>query len=160
MTRAEVQSMTVEAGEHSDQYRAKCFEKHGRSCVICDAEQGIIAHHVDGDRTNNTAANLRPMCRSCHRSVHHGTIPAWSEKLPEKSIIEPHKSGLSDDAHDVLVILAEDRANPRFMREETGMSKGRTDSVLTELCKDGLARRKVQGLYEITDDGRGELTDD
>jgi len=46
------------------------------------------------------------------------------------------------------------------MREETGMSKGRTDSVLTELCKDGLARRKVQGLYEITDDGRGELTDD
>jgi len=52
--------MTVETGEHSDQYRAKCFEKHGKTCVICDSEQDIIAHHVDGDRTNNSPANLRP----------------------------------------------------------------------------------------------------
>jgi len=67
---------------------------------------------------------------------------------------------LQDRDRAVLRVLSEGRANPMLIREETDLDKGEVNTVLVKLTRDGLARRKVQGLYEITDDGRRELTDD
>jgi len=44
-----------------------------------------------------------------------------------------------------------------LIREETDLDKGDVNTVLVKLTRDGLARRKVQGLYEITEDGRAEV---
>jgi DNA-binding PadR family transcriptional regulator len=67
---------------------------------------------------------------------------------------------LQDRDRAVLRVLSEGRANPMLIREETDLDKGQVNTVLVKLTRDGLARRKVQGLYEITDDGRRELADD
>lgn len=56
-----------------------------KTCVICGGQAEAI-HHVDGDRDNNTAKNLVPVCTSCHNQVHYGsteqTLP-WFAKLNE-----------------------------------------------------------------------------
>jgi len=66
---------------------------------------------------------------------------------------------LQDRDRAVLRVLSEGRANPMLIREETALDKGEVNTVLVKLTRDGLARRKVQGLYEITDDGREEVSD-
>jgi len=66
---------------------------------------------------------------------------------------------LKDRDRAVLRVLAEGRANPMLIREETDLDKGDVNTILVKLTRDGLARRKVQGLYEITEDGRAEVDD-
>ena len=61
---------------------------------------------------------------------------------------------LDDRDREALGVLAEGRANPMLIREETGLDKGAVNTVLVKLTRDGLAKRVVPGLYEITDDGR------
>lgn len=42
-------------------------------CVLCDvsyADRMVLIHHLDRDRRNNTATNLRLLCYTCHRLVH------------------------------------------------------------------------------------------
>lgn len=140
-------------------YRKTCFDAHGRECVVCGAGENLIAHHVNGNRSDSEVSNLRPMCRSCHRSVHHGSIEKWSCQLPETAIIETHPDGLRPYEFDVLAVLAGGRANPMLIREETDQDKGDVNSVLVKLTRDGLAKRVTTGLYEITDDGREVLDD-
>jgi hypothetical protein len=53
-------------------YRRICFEAHGRKCIPCGAE-ATLAHHIDHDRSNNVAENLRPMCKRCHQLEHNCT---------------------------------------------------------------------------------------
>ncbi len=65
-------------------YREKCFSTHGDECVVCD-DEADVAHHIDGNRENNDADNLAPLCYSCHQKVHsqkavaegwtHGKVP-------------------------------------------------------------------------------------
>lgn len=57
----------------------------------------------------------------------------------------------------VLRVLEDGRANPMLIREETSLDKGDVNTVLVKLTRDGLAARVVQGLYEITEDGKAEL---
>lgn len=64
-----------------DVYRETCFSEHGSECVVCGSGGDVIAHHVNGDRADNSPENLRPMCTSCHAEVHHGNIPEWSKKV-------------------------------------------------------------------------------
>lgn len=138
----------------SSQYRQIAFDAHGRECVVCGEGENLIVHHVNGDRRVNEPSNLRPMCQSCHRRVHHGSIEKWSKKLPERSIIEVSPDGLRPYEVETLGVLAEGRANPMLIREETDLDKGDVNSVLVKLTRDGLAKRVTTGLYEITDDGR------
>jgi len=143
----------------SQSYRGVCFNAHGRECVVCGTTENLIAHHVDGDRTNNDSENLRPMCRGCHRSVHHGADETWSPKLPERAIIENHATELRPYEYEPLKVLADGRANPYLRREETGLGKGDVNTVLNRLARAGLVRQVTRGLYEITDDGRREVAD-
>ncbi|WP_143095544.1 HNH endonuclease signature motif containing protein [Halopelagius inordinatus] len=55
----------------------------GRRVVICESTEQIVAHHVDGDRGNNTIENLEPVCQSCHGKIHTGAdgFEEWFEAL-------------------------------------------------------------------------------
>lgn len=64
---------------------------------------------------------------------------------------------IDDRDRDVLEVLANGRANPYLIREETGLSKGDANTVLVRLSRAGLIRQVTRGLYEITDDGRQKL---
>lgn len=54
----------------SQNYRERCLEEKGEQCRKCGATEGIIVHHIDGDRSNNRLENLLPLCWSCHQKVH------------------------------------------------------------------------------------------
>lgn len=71
----------------------------------------------------------------------------------------PSMADLNDRDQAVLGVLAEGRANPLLIREETDMAKGDVNSVLVKLTRDGLAKRVTTGLYEITADGREVLNE-
>jgi DNA-binding IclR family transcriptional regulator len=60
---------------------------------------------------------------------------------------------LDERDRDVLSVLAEGRANPYYIREQTGLNKGDTNTVLNRLARAGHVRQVTRGLYELTDDG-------
>lgn len=62
-------------------YRDVAFEAHGRECWKCGAEDELQVHHRDGDRTNNDAENLLPLCRTCHSNVHNGILEDLADEL-------------------------------------------------------------------------------
>ncbi len=62
---------TISNGETKTDYRRICFEHHGRKCLVCDEDLFTIAHHVNGDRTNNEPINLLPFCHTHHLYIHH-----------------------------------------------------------------------------------------
>lgn len=66
---------------------------------------------------------------------------------------------LNDRDKEVLSALAEGRANPMLLRVETDLDKGDVNTVLVKLTRDGLVKRVVQGLYEITDEGLEKVND-
>lgn len=61
-------------GRSSPTYRRLAFEAHGRFCVLCGSNRFVEVHHRDGNRENNNAANLQPLCKSCHRSAMHDCV--------------------------------------------------------------------------------------
>lgn len=68
-------------------YRKRAIEAKGRYCQICGSEDDIVVHHVDGDKENASLKNLLPVCKKCHKSIHHGRVgyEKWYQKLPESS---------------------------------------------------------------------------
>jgi len=59
-------------------YRSVVLADHADVvCSICGVRadavgySNICVHHVDGDRTNNTRANLVVVCKACHQNVVH-----------------------------------------------------------------------------------------
>lgn len=52
-------------------YRSICFYHHGKKCLLCNEELILEAHHIDGNRTNNTKENLIPLCPTHHQYIHH-----------------------------------------------------------------------------------------
>lgn len=42
----------------------------GTACGKCGSTDSLDLHHNDGNRTNNTAANLQTLCDSCHTEWH------------------------------------------------------------------------------------------
>jgi len=74
-------------------YRNKTFKEMGESCNICNSEENVVAHHIDGNRTNNDLDNLIPLCRSCHGKVHssarHGeSVDRLSDQLPQSVMLD------------------------------------------------------------------------
>ena len=55
----------------SREYRSVGLDEHGDKCAVCGAEEDAI-HHRDGDKTNNDASNLVPLCAEHHQKVHAG----------------------------------------------------------------------------------------
>lgn len=64
---------------------------------------------------------------------------------------------LEDRDREVLAVLKDGRANPKLIRDETGLDKGDANTVLVRLGRGGLVRQVTRGLYEITDEGREEI---
>ena len=60
---------------------------------------------------------------------------------------------LDDRDREVLAVLTEGRSNPYYIREQTGLNKGDTNTVLNRLARAGYVRQVTRGLYEITDPG-------
>src|SRR5262249_10631838 len=49
------------------------WKRDNACCVLCDvayADRAVYLHHIDRDRTHNTADNLVCLCYTCHRLVH------------------------------------------------------------------------------------------
>lgn len=68
-------------------YRNVCLETKGETCIICGSTESVVAHHIDGDRSNNTIDNLEPVCRPCHGKIHTGAegYEEWYEQLQESA---------------------------------------------------------------------------
>lgn len=49
--------------------KRECRKRYNYICQICGRE-GLDAHHIDLDETNNDPENLICLCRSCHERVH------------------------------------------------------------------------------------------
>jgi len=64
-------NITSSNGDTKTNYRAICFHAHGRACLICGEDLFVIAHHIDGNRTNNISENLIPLCHTHHLYIHH-----------------------------------------------------------------------------------------
>ena len=45
-------------------------QMRGPSCEACGTTLRLHAHHVDGQQTNNTPANIQTLCTYCHRFLH------------------------------------------------------------------------------------------
>jgi len=54
----------------------------------------------------------------------------------------------------VLSVLQEGRANPLYIREESGLAKQRVNESLERLRSAGWARKVTRGLYELVGDPR------
>jgi len=40
------------------------------TCEICFSKKNIVIHHIDKNRKNNDAVNLKVLCSSCHQKSH------------------------------------------------------------------------------------------
>lgn len=61
---------------------------------------------------------------------------------------------------DVLKVLADGRANPYLIREETGYGKGEINTVLNRLARAGCVEQVTRGLYEMTASGERRVRDE
>ena len=43
-----------------------------RSCVLCESGEWLHVHHIDGNHSNNVAANRVLLCARCHAELHRG----------------------------------------------------------------------------------------
>ena len=66
-------------------------------CEICkyrNRGSGLIqVHHIDGDKSDNSRANLQVVCAICHGSK-HGNSPLWPYAVSEaeKAELKTHHS--------------------------------------------------------------------
>jgi len=67
---------------------------------------------------------------------------------------------LDERDREVLAVLADGRANPYLIREETGLNKGDVNTVLNRLARLGYVEQVTRGLYEITAEGEGCVGND
>lgn len=61
-------------------YRVACFVEVGKVCYLCDSEEDIEVHHINGRRQDNKPENLIPLCESCHFDLHQTSRcdgPKW-----------------------------------------------------------------------------------
>lgn len=66
---------------------------------------------------------------------------------------------LDDRDRAVLEVMADGRANPYLIREETELDKGDVNTVLVRLARLGYVEQVTRGLYEITEEGREAVND-
>lgn len=46
-----------------------------KKCQTCGKKKGLIRHHVDENPQNNSAANVKILCRKCHNHLHSAMRP-------------------------------------------------------------------------------------
>jgi len=60
----------------------------------------------------------------------------------------------SNGEEQVLDVLRDGRANPLYIREQTGLEKGNVEYFLSQLTTAGWVRKLTTGLYELKEDPR------
>jgi hypothetical protein len=92
----------------SSTYRKRCLREKGAECMLCGATDSVVAHHIDGDRLNNSLDNLIPVCRSCHGLIHAGSdgFEHWYQKLAEHA--QRPRGSIKDERQGIRMFLPED----------------------------------------------------
>lgn len=125
-------------------YRETCFEEHGKECHFCGSAAGVEAHHIDGDRFNNSADNLLPVCEEHHKKIHIGTrgFEDWYERLREvvrKGTREEDKArltvGLTETQSKYVEEYAKKEAESRAASVRHLLDRGLEAEVLEEEIK-------------------------
>ena len=49
----------------------RAHRHRGNCCELCGGVNRIAAHHIDGNRLNDSAENIQTLCVHCHTSHHH-----------------------------------------------------------------------------------------
>jgi hypothetical protein len=58
------------------------LERLGGRCEICGSTNGLVVHHKDNDRRNNSLSNLQLLCPACHMAIHrHGGSGSYGRRL-------------------------------------------------------------------------------
>lgn len=82
----------------SDYYRRLAFKYYPKSCFKCGYSKCpnvIEVHHLDGNFTNNSISNLRPVCPTCHDEIHfEAQTGKWIKKRRTK-VKEPQFPNVS-----------------------------------------------------------------
>jgi len=64
--------------------RPLVLERDNYKCQKCGAERGLMVHHIDGNKFNNTMENLVTSCYSCHNSLRGRKVRKGGNKQTEK----------------------------------------------------------------------------
>ena len=81
-------------------HREKALDFYGTTCQVCreDFDSGEIeVHHADGDRTNGSIWNLKPLCKSCHSKIHKDNGP---DELVERKEYTTIEASIPTDLHE------------------------------------------------------------
>ena len=57
-------------GDTRHTYTITCFKYHKHECCVCKEDKIVEVHHLDGNRKNNSAPNLVPLCPTHHKYWH------------------------------------------------------------------------------------------
>jgi hypothetical protein len=60
-----------DAPSHWDTFHSRARKKRRSCCESCGGTTRLHAHHIDGDRTNNSDENIQTLCVHCHVTHHH-----------------------------------------------------------------------------------------
>jgi hypothetical protein len=73
---------------NGESYRNKCFEEHGKACLVCGEDKIVAVHHVNENHEDNRVENLVPLCPTHHQYLHSrykGEVQPYVDKyLAEK----------------------------------------------------------------------------
>jgi exonuclease VII small subunit len=73
----------------AEKYRRKCMRQKGEECKGCGSGRNVVAHHIDGGRSNNDISNLIPLCKRCHSALHNSELTVddvLSEAWPDEEL--------------------------------------------------------------------------
>lgn len=155
-------------GELSDnEFREQTLERDENECQYCgskgSAVNGLEAHHITHEKDGGTTEldNGITLCKE-HHDVVHGLVESGEDPvevltkygvpkdIPEIRGINGCKSVM------VLDVLKEGRANPKWIKEKTGLNDQQVNYALNQLIAAGWVEKLTKGLYELRGDPRDD----
>jgi len=135
-------------------YRELCMSEHGKQCLRCGSATNVVAHHINGDRSDNRVENLAPLCRNCHAVWHRRD--SWDDfgqfiESRDAGVIPDHLNEVDVELLDVLIV---GRVTPTFAAEEISVSREYASERLKRLLEHGHVQKLAAGLYELVNDPR------
>jgi len=75
-----------------DGNRFAVLDRDENKCVVCGLEQGLVVHHKDCSKKNNSPENLITLCRGCHCQVHRA-IDGKMVKFDHEALVDIVSTG-------------------------------------------------------------------
>lgn len=118
------------------QYRKRCLQKKGDTCVIC-GDEDVVVHHIDGDRANNDLTNLIPVCRSHHGQIHAGnpSVEPWVSCLESAPPARKWSTPNTDNGRGQIgpLYLSLDDETEQYIRRKVERRETSISAVVEEL---------------------------